>query len=108
MADLIIYSKLHNTHCLSESLLPPINFERHDLIQQPEYISAQRVLCGNVFIYLERELQNQVLQLLIDSLTNGGYMAMRIEENISLCDNFKKLDIVSRKAGLYRKLRVRQ
>ena len=97
------YFSAQQQYTLSETLLSQIIFERHDLIQQPEFISAQLVLCRNVFIYFERALQNRVLQLLIDSLTNGGYLAMGVEENIGFCDNFKKLEIVSRKAGLYKK-----
>lgn len=97
------YFDNENGNRLCQRLMSHIVFERHDLANQSSFLSAQLVLCRNVFIYFERELQNRVLLLLLDSTTNRGYVAVGIEENISFCNNSSSLELISRKAGLYRK-----
>ena len=97
------YFNNENENILCQRLMSRIVFERHDLANQASFLSAQLVLCRNVFIYFERELQNKVLSLLLDSTTSRGYIAVGVEENISFCNNSSSLEIISRKAGLYRK-----
>ncbi len=92
---------------LNKRLLSRIIFERHDLANQASFISAQLVLCRNVFIYFDRDLQDKVLALLLNSMTSRGYLAVGIEESIAFCGNIEKLELVSRKAGLYQKRSLR-
>ncbi len=102
-ANLADYFNDDNGPTLVPKLLSRVIFQRHDLVSQPSFISAQLILCRNVFIYFNRELQNKVLSLLLSSMTSRGYLAVGIEENINFCEDSDDLELVSRKAGLYRK-----
>lgn len=84
-------------------LLEKISFKRHDLIQEANFISPQLILCRNVFIYFDSELQNNVLNKLADALVDGGYLAVGLEENIRLSDEFSKFDVVSQEAKIFQK-----
>lgn len=88
---------------LNDQLLQRIAFEKHDLVQQPNHVSAHLILCRNVFIYFGHDLKNRVLGKLADALMPGGFLAIGVEENISLCESYRRFDILSRKAGLFRK-----
>lgn len=90
---------------LQSELLQKIAFEKHDLVQQPSHVSAHLILCRNVFIYFNSELKDQVLAKLADALLDDGFLAIGVEENISFCAAYKNFDILSRKAGLFRKKR---
>lgn len=88
---------------LHPRLLSKVIFQHHDLVSQPSFVSAQLVLCRNVFIYFNRDLQEQVLSLLLDSMTSRSYLAIGTEENINFCKASSALEIISRRAGLFRK-----
>ena len=88
---------------INSDLLQRIAFEKHDLVQQPNHVSAHLILCRNVFIYFGHDLKDRVLDKLADALMPGGFLAIGVEESISLCGAYRRFDILSRKAGLYRK-----
>lgn len=88
---------------LQADILQRIAFEKHDLVQQPSHVSAHLILCRNVFIYFDHELKDRVLDKLGDALLDQGFLAIGVEENISLCSAYRRFDILSRKAGLFRK-----
>lgn len=88
---------------LDPKLLERVSFQSHDLAGQPSFLSAQLVMCRNVFIYFNRYLQCEVLSLLLKSMTSRGYLAIGTEESIEACTEKESLELVSRKAGLYRK-----
>lgn len=88
---------------LRDELLERISFKRHDLIQEASFISPQLVLCRNVFIYFDRELQDHVLKLLVDSLVDGGFLATGLEESIDFCPESNRFNLMSRTAKIYQK-----
>lgn len=88
---------------IDSDILQRIAFEKHDLVQQPSHVSAHLILCRNVFIYFDHRLKNKVLAKLGDALMVNGFLAIGIEESISLCEAYSRFDILSRKAGVYRK-----
>ncbi len=102
-ANLADYFSHDKGSTLLSKLLSRVIFQHHDLVSQPSFISAQLILCRNVFIYFNRELQNKVLSLLLSSMTSRSYLAVGIEENLNFCTDINDLELVSRKAGLYRK-----
>ncbi|MBN3564125.1 CheR family methyltransferase [Aliamphritea spongicola] len=97
------FTPLNGQLRLNDNLLQRIAFEKHDLVQQPNHVSAHLILCRNVFIYFGHELKNRVLDKLADALVPGGFLAIGVEESISLCESYRRFDILSRKAGLFRK-----
>lgn len=88
---------------LKPELLKQITFTRHNLVQQACHVSAHMILCRNVFIYFDHDLKEHVLSKLAGALIEEGYLAIGLEESISLCDSYARFDILSRKASLFRK-----
>ena len=53
-----------------------VRFTQADLIQQPPPEALDLVFCRNVFIYFERELQEELLSRFVDALRPGGWMVL--------------------------------
>ncbi|MBL4706692.1 MAG: protein-glutamate O-methyltransferase CheR, partial [Flavobacteriales bacterium] len=70
-------------------------FSNHNLIHDASFNEFHLVICRNVLIYFDPQLQSKVLNLLSDSLRNGGYMALGKGENPRYMGNanqFKEVD----------------
>jgi chemotaxis protein methyltransferase CheR len=59
-----------------------IIFSTHNLVSDHSFNEFQLILCRNVLIYFNRDLQFKVLQLFDNSLENLGYLALGTKETI--------------------------
>jgi chemotaxis protein methyltransferase CheR len=48
------------------------------------FCESHLILCRNVLIYFQRELQERVLRLLSNSLRSGGYLCLGSKETLQL------------------------
>jgi chemotaxis protein methyltransferase CheR len=57
-----------------------VSFRRHDLISDPPPTDRKLILCRNVIIYFDREIQERIFQTFYDALVPGGYLVLgRVE-----------------------------
>ena len=80
-----------------------ITFARHNLAMDKSFGEMQAVICRNVLIYFNRELQDAVLQMFWESLDHGGYLCLGNNESISFTAVEKRFDVVDAQARIYRK-----
>ncbi|WDF70791.1 protein-glutamate O-methyltransferase CheR [Sphingobacterium oryzagri] len=76
---------------LSEKMI----FSTHNLVSDSSFNEFQLIICRNVLIYFDKELQNHVFQLFDDSLDNLGFLALGAKETIrfsNLENKYKQLD----------------
>ncbi len=66
------------------------------------FCEAQLVLCRNVLIYFNRELQNAVLGRFRDSLVRGGFLCLGNRESLSFAPAAKAFVAVDAEARIYR------
>ena len=88
---------------LKQRYLSRIHFEKHNLVQQPGFISAELILCRNVLIYFNRKLQKKVLSTMLPSLTDKGYLVIGQQENIDIFNEDFQLHPIDGNAGIYQK-----
>jgi chemotaxis protein methyltransferase CheR len=77
----------------------------HNLVQDRSFNTFNAILCRNVMIYFDRELQNRVHQLFYESLERFGMLALGHKESIRFTgveNAYEELDVRER---LYRKVR---
>jgi chemotaxis protein methyltransferase CheR len=67
----------------------------------------QLIVCRNVLIYFNRELQNQVLELFWESLENGGYLCLGDNESLLFTSVVDRFDVVNESARIYKKRSAR-
>lgn len=69
---------------IDPSLKKNILFSAHNLAVDSVFAEMNLILCRNVFIYFNRFLQEQVLRLFLESLTQGGFLCLGTRESIPL------------------------
>jgi chemotaxis protein methyltransferase CheR len=84
---------------LDQSLKKNIVFANHNLATDSVFGEMHVILCRNVLIYFERELQDRALSLFSESLVRNGFLCLGQSEEVqfsALADRFKRMDYESR------------
>ena len=87
----------------NEKLREKIVFSTHNLVSDASFNEFQLILCRNVMIYFDRELQYKVFTLFDDSLDTFGYLALGTKETISEKPFLKKFKRVGN-SKIWRKI----
>jgi len=85
------YMADYNSVIFDQSLKKNIVFAEHNLVTDSVFAEVNIIICRNVLIYFNRDLQDTVFNLFSDSLINGGFLCLGSKETIQF----------SSKAGLY-------
>ena len=74
---------------MEKSLKANVVFADHNLATDGVFGEMNLILCRNVLIYFDKDLQNRVLKLFLDSLCHGGFLCLGSKESIrfSECAN---------------------
>ena len=71
---------------MDERLTKRMIFSTHNLVSDGSFNEFQLILCRNVLIYFDKDLQNKVLGLLDGSLDRLGFLALGSKETIRFSD----------------------
>ena len=66
----------------SENLTAKMVFSLHNLVSDGSFNEFDLILCRNVLIYFDKDLQERALKLFDDSLSKLGYLALGTKETI--------------------------
>ncbi|WP_346238396.1 CheR family methyltransferase [Niabella insulamsoli] len=66
----------------NEDLSEKMIFSTHNLVSDASFNEFQLILCRNVLIYFDRNLQNKVFRLFDESLQPFGYLALGAKETL--------------------------
>ena len=73
------YTAKYDHVLINKELRTNIIFSHHNLVTDNVFNEFQLILCRNVLIYFDPVLQNKVLNLLYNSLSPLGFLAIGIE-----------------------------
>jgi len=73
-------------YCVNTSIREMIVFAQHNVIKDPPFTKLDFLLCRNLLIYMESELQKKLKNLFFYSLNVGGLMLLGSAENINSQD----------------------
>lgn len=76
------YTASYSLAKLNEELREKIVFSTHNLVSDTSFNEFQLILCRNVLIYFDRELQSKVFTLFDASLDTFGYLALGTKEGM--------------------------
>jgi chemotaxis protein methyltransferase CheR len=88
-----------------QRLLKNVTFANHNLVCDNSFSEVNLILCRNVLIYFNRELQNRVLQLFYDSLPINGFLFLGSKESIDFSPLKDFFEAVDYKAKIFRKIK---
>ncbi len=99
------YYIAHYDHAvMSKSLKENILFSDHNLATDGVFGEMNLIMCRNVLIYFNRDLQNRVLGLFSDSLPNDGTLCLGSKESIRFSAFSNSFEDIVREEKIYRKI----
>jgi chemotaxis protein methyltransferase CheR len=88
----------------SRSLLENVVFAQHNLAMDGTFNQFNVILCRNVMIYFDRELQERVHGLFCDSLERFGILALGHKESIAFTGFASRYESIDAEERIYRKV----
>jgi chemotaxis protein methyltransferase CheR len=88
----------------SRSLAENVVFAQHNLAMDRGFNEFTVILCRNVMIYFDRELQDRVHTLFHDSLENFGILALGHKESINFTVAASRYEALDADERIYRKV----
>ncbi|PKP34251.1 MAG: chemotaxis protein CheR [Bacteroidetes bacterium HGW-Bacteroidetes-17] len=76
------YMAKYESVIFNNELKKNIIFADHNLVTDKAFAEVHMIVCRNVLIYFNKDLQNQVLKLFTASLLPGGYLCLGTKETI--------------------------
>ena len=98
------YTARYDNAIMDNSLKKNIVFSNHNLVTDSVFGEMDLIMCRNVLIYFNRDLQDRVFRLFMDSLRPGGFLCLGSKETVrfsSLSENFEN---VIEKERVYRRI----
>lgn len=100
------YTADYGMAIFTPSLRENVVFSEHNLATDGVFGEMNLILCRNVMIYFERELQNRVLDLFVRSLTHRGFLGVGGKEDIRFAPAGVYFDSLGSGTHLYQKKRT--
>jgi chemotaxis protein methyltransferase CheR len=98
------YTAQYDSVMFSSSLKHNLVFSEHNLATDGSFNEFQVILCRNVMIYFNKELQARVHNLLYDSLSMFGVLGLGNKESLKFTPRAEYYEHLNEKDKLYRKV----
>lgn len=90
---------------MNQDLIRNVTFREHDLVRSGWFSKFDIILCRNVMIYFNQNLQNEVFRMFHQSLFNYAYLIIGAKETLVWCDIANKFITVNNEEKIYKKVR---
>jgi chemotaxis protein methyltransferase CheR len=97
------YTKKDDKAAFDSSLTSKVKFKTHDLVLGSAFSKFDLILCRNVFIYFNFQLQENVVRMFHESLFRNGHLIVGSKETISWCKTAEKFSTVCSDERIYKK-----
>jgi chemotaxis protein methyltransferase CheR len=99
------YYTAHYDHVvIDKALKKNILFSDHNLATDGVFGEMNLIMCRNVLIYFNRDLQNRVLGLFHDSLSDGGFLCLGTKESVRFSQYSAHFIDIDQREKLYQKV----
>jgi len=97
------YTSSYGNVIMNQSLKKNIVWANHNLVIDSVFAEVHLILCRNVLIYFDINLQNKVQKLFYESLINGGILCLGSKEGLCFTDFFEKYTELDKKQRIFKK-----
>jgi chemotaxis protein methyltransferase CheR len=97
------YTSSYDHVIMNQSLKKNIVWANHNLVTDSVFAEVHLILCRNVLIYFDRELQNKVQRLFYDSLVSGGILCLGSKESLHFTDLRDEYTAIDKKQRIFKK-----
>ncbi len=95
------YKAKYNSVLFDKSLKQNIVFSPHNLAVDKSFNEFQLIICRNVLIYFNQQLQNKAIHLFYESLCPFGFLGLGSKESLLFSDKKKQFEEVDRKEKIF-------
>jgi chemotaxis protein methyltransferase CheR len=99
------YKSKYNSVMFDKSLKRNIVFSAHNLVMDKAFNEFQLIICRNVLIYFNQELQKRVLDLFHGSLCMFGFLGLGNKESLRFGAQQQSFEEVDRKERIFMKIK---
>lgn len=97
------YQAKYNSVAMSSVLRKNMTFANYNLVTDGIFGEMHFILCRNVLIYFNRNLQNQVFELFSGSLVRNGFLCLGTKETPNYSTVRDHFDVIDNKAKIYKR-----
>ncbi len=97
------YLAKYNSAIIDQALKKNIVFAEHNLVTDTVFAEMHVIICRNVLIYFNRDLQNKVIRLFNESLVHGGFLGLGTKETIQFSNYNAQYTDVNKELKIYKK-----
>ncbi len=98
------YTAMYDGARFDPALTRNVVFSQHNLVTDGSFAEFNVIVCRNVMIYFDRELQNRVHQLFYDSLVNFGILGLGSKESMRFTAYEDRYEALNTKEKIFRRL----
>jgi two-component system, chemotaxis family, CheB/CheR fusion protein len=89
-----------NQYRIKKDLRDKVLFAAHNVLRDPPFSRMDLISCRNLLIYLDRSIQNRLLQMFHFALKPGGYLFLGSSESVDAASPY--FDLVDKKHRIFR------
>jgi chemotaxis protein methyltransferase CheR len=97
------YTAHYDKVLINKQIRERVVFLQHNLVTDHSFNEFQLILCRNVMIYFNKQLQNKVLKLFYESLSPLGFLALGMKESLLFSEIKSKMSAFESAVKIYRK-----
>ncbi|TKG92318.1 protein-glutamate O-methyltransferase CheR [Puteibacter caeruleilacunae] len=97
------FTSRYGSVMMDKSLTKKVVFADHNLVTDSVFAEVNLIICRNVMIYFNRELQNKVVGLFYKSLSSSGYLCLGTKESLRFGEHEQLFQAVDPKYRIYKK-----
>ena len=99
------YVAKYDAAIFSGALTRNVVFSQHNLVTDRSFAEFNVILCRNVMIYFDRELQDRVHRLFYESLVPLGFLGMGSKESIKFSKYEDCYEVIDLRDKIYRRVK---
>ena len=96
------YTAKYNNVILRPWIKENIIFSRHNVASDGPFNEFNVILCRNVMIYFNKQLQNKAHELFYNNLVRFGFLGLGQKESIKFSTHEKDYQVLSSKSKIYK------
>ncbi len=97
------YHTKYNSSIFNKKLRKNITFINHNLVCDQKFNHFHLILCRNVLIYFQKNLQKNVINLFNDSLLYNGFLCLGTKESLMFSDESNSFIEFAKSEKIYKK-----
>jgi chemotaxis protein methyltransferase CheR len=99
------YTAKYDAALFDPALTANVVFSQHNLVTDHSFSEFNAILCRNVMIYFDKNLQTRVHDLFYDSLVRFGILALGRKESLRFTKHESRYEKLDAQERIYRKVR---